>query len=45
MFRRNGRAYPHFNEKNRAKEALMPLASSSYPLLNVFWTIFIVFLP
>ena len=22
----------------------MPLASSSYPLLNVFWTIFIVFL-
>ena len=44
MFRRNGRAYPHFNEKNRAKEALMPLASSSYPLLNVFWTIFIVFL-
>src|SRR6516164_768720 len=32
------------NEKNRAKEALMPLASSSYPLLNVFWTIFIVFL-
>ena len=43
MFRRNGRAYPHF-EKNRAKEALMPLASSSYPLLGVFWTIFIVFL-
>src|SRR6516165_5939411 len=32
------------NEKNRTKEALMPLASSSYPLLNVFWTIFIVFL-
>ena len=24
--------------------SLMPLASGSYPLLNVFWTIFIVFL-